>query len=330
MNFFGQFLLYNLLPSILIGLLAWLVVVIALKYLPIREAKLRLSFLGVPVIKSALVLLGMSSILPWPQSLFSNWQANALPLAQLLPALLIWVTILLLAYFLLVRQIRRHLLQHAYTDKSTTSRLEQSLHRVRNRYHQNPVSRCDAAFCTLTNRAPTPQLLVSDRLRSPTALLEGGQPVILFPAALVGKLTDKELDGATAHELGHFVLRRNRWCSTTLLRRLVLISPAAAIVAAYLNREEEMACDDIAVGVIGQPDVYAETLLKSYRFAQAQSAPMARLARPLPQLLGVKAQLSTRIERLVQKPASNRDSRTQYVLACFLWFGLVLLFFNGS
>ena len=132
-----------------------------------------------------------------------------------------------------------------------------------------------------------------------------------------------------AHELGHFVLRRQRWCSTTLLRRLIVISPAAAIVSAHLNSEEEMACDDIAVNVVGQPDVYANTLLKSYRFAQAQSAPMIRAVRPLPQLLGVKAQLSTRVERLLQETPANQGSPYQYVLACFLWLALLLLFFNG-
>lgn len=90
-----------------------------------------------------------------------------------------------------------------------------------------------------------------------------------------------------------------------------------------------MACDDIAVSVVGQPDVYAKTLVKCYRFAQAQAVPVVKAIRPLPQLLGIKAHLSTRIERLVQDAPANGESRYQYVLACLLWLGLVLLFFSG-
>jgi len=330
MNLIGQFLLYNLLPSIFIGLLAWIVVFFALKVLPIHDPKLRLSFLGVPVIKSALVFLGLGSFLPWAQSLSDTWQANALTLAQLLPALLIWTGILFLGYLVFVGRARRNLIKHAFINEELISRLEQSLRRVRHRYHQNPIPRCDIPFCAFASRAPAPQLLVSEQLRSPTALSEGGQPTIIFPAGLVDGLTEEELDGVMAHELGHFVLRRNRWCSTTLLRRLILISPAAAIVSARLNSEEEMACDDIAVGVVGNPDVYARTLLKSYRFARNQSTTVDRMARPLPQLLGVKAQLATRIERLVNDLPPERESHYQYVLACLLWFGLVLLFFSGA
>lgn len=140
MNFFEQFLLYNLLPSVLVGFLAWLVVVIALKYLPIHDPQLRLSFLGVPVIKSALVLLGIAAVLPWPQPFFNDLQANALPLQQLLSALSIWVVILLLAYLLFVRQVRRSFLQQAYTaGDDLAQRLDQSLQRVRDSYHQKPV-----------------------------------------------------------------------------------------------------------------------------------------------------------------------------------------------
>ena len=328
MSTIGQFLLYNLLPSIVVGFVAWLVVTLALRLLPIYDAKLRLTFLGVPIIKSALILLGIGFIFPWPASFFRELQSKALSPQQLLPGVLAWVLLLLLAYLLVVKRTRSMLLQNAYIAPGIVTRLEESLKRVRERYHQQPLPQCDIGYCTIARNAPVPTLLLSDQLRSPTALIEGGQPIILLPEKLADRLSDDELDGVMAHELGHFVLRRNRWCSPTLLRRLVVISPAAALVSAQLNREEEMACDDIAIGVVGQPDVYAETLVKSYRFAQTQPGMIGRFVQPLPQLLGYKAGVSERVERLVKMQPEAVNSRYQYLLACSLWFGLIILFFS--
>lgn len=329
MNIIGHFLLYNLLPSIAVGIISWVVVTFALRILPIDDAKLRLAFFGVPVIKSALILLGIGFVLPWPHAYFGVVHAKALSPQQLLPGVLAWVFFLWLTYFFIVKRTRSKLLQSAYMTSGLGPRLAESLKRVRQTYHQRPLPLSDIGFCSITHKAPTPALLLSNQLRSPSALIAAGQPIILLPERLVIGLSDDELDGIIAHELGHFVLRRNRWCSPSLLRRLVVISPAALLVLAQLNREEELVCDDIAIGVIGQPELYAETLIKSYRFARTQPRLGHRFLRPLPQFLGYKTGLSERVERLVQLPPKAQNSRYQYLLACSLWFGLIVLFFSG-
>jgi len=51
----GQFLHYNLLPSLIIGFLLWLLIVAAYTLLPIRRATLRLCLLAIPLVKSILI-----------------------------------------------------------------------------------------------------------------------------------------------------------------------------------------------------------------------------------------------------------------------------------
>jgi Zn-dependent protease with chaperone function len=315
----GQFLLYNLFPSLVVGAVAWLVVVAALALLPIRKATIRLSLLAIPLVKSILILLGIGLILPWPEPFFSDMHAQALPPQQVLPYLLLWSGGIFLVYELVVRRSRRRLLSES---QPAPERLARNLDEV-----LAPINEIASYICTnglecSTSKVRKPQLLISDDLNSPVALTAGGEPAVIFPSGLVSELNDTELKGALAHELTHFSLRWPGWCSAGLLRKMAAVSPAAGLVMTQINREEEKACDDMAVEIIGKPEAYTDMLLKSYRYALAHQRPIEGKLNVLPGLLGSKPLLTERIERLLHPLPAASGQWQQYVLACLLWFGL--------
>lgn len=325
MTMVGNFLLYNLLPSLVVGALVWLLVVVAFNLLPIRQATLRLCLLWMPLAKSLFVLLGIGLILPWPEPLFRSWQAAALSPRQVIPVLLIWAGGALLLYEVVIRKARSGLLREA---QPAPERLERMLDDVLAAYRQTTACRCDNGLGCSAASLPRPELLLSDRVPSPLALMAAGEPVILFPAALAGKLNDEELAGALAHEVGHFGLRWPGWCSVGGLRKLAIVSPVAGLVSAHVHREEEKACDDVAVSITGDREAYADMLLKSYRYALAQDRSLARQVAFLPQLLGRRPALSERVERLLHEPAPAAGRPLQLLLTGLLWLAASALLFQ--
>ncbi len=197
MTLLGQFLLYNLLPSLIVGVLVWLVVVAAFSLLPIRQASLRLSLLAIPLAKSILILLGIGLIFRWPASPFAEWHARAVPPNLVLPLLLLWAAAMLLVYHLLVRHARQRMLRNAYPPPV---RLRRILKEVLLIYRETAESSCANGLECGTARAPRPRLMISDDLNSPVALTAGGEPTIIFPTGLVSELNDDELGGRTGDD----------------------------------------------------------------------------------------------------------------------------------
>lgn len=323
------FLLYNLLPAVLAGMITWLLVYAALSVFQVEYGTLRLSLLAAPLVKSLLVLFGIGLVLPWPRPVFAAWHARALSFSTVLPIVLIWGGAALILRTLLVRRARRLALQGAKPVGKSAPRLAASIDRVHAAYRRCPqkmVGRSGLACC-VNVKMPQPRLLVSNRgLRSPTILTSESRPVIIFPRDLVERLSDDELDRALAHEYAHFLLRSHCGVSSTNLRRIVPINPIASLVAALLVREEEKACDDMAVAALGKPDVYADMLLKSYRFSAAHAGPLMDRVQVLPQLLGVRPMITERVERqLGDRPPQSRFA-AQMAATCLLWTGLIFLF----
>jgi Zn-dependent protease with chaperone function len=323
-----RFLASNLAASLLAGILAWLLVTAALHLLRARSAFLHASFLALPLLKSILVLAGMGPAFPWPGSWFRAIQHQALPPLEALPFVLAWLGLAAGGYTWVVWQARRRVLRQAVPpgDKEL-ARLSAALGRVTRAYAETPCCQAGEILCCISDLIPTqPQLMVSAALRSPLALVEGGAPLILFPRGLLDRLDDDELAMALAHELNHFALRKPVWRSSGILRRLILVSPIAFLLADYYQREEEKACDDLAVAVFKQPEVYAGMLLKSYQYAHQMAAP-AQPQPVLPGLLGGKAFFSRRVERLLA-PAPAKASPTQLrALIYFTWVVLVYFIF---
>ncbi|MGE5221077.1 MAG: M56 family metallopeptidase [Omnitrophica WOR_2 bacterium] len=325
-----RFLVYNLLPSLAAGLLAWSVVFVAIRLLRIRSSSLSICFFSLPLLKSILVLLGVGLIFQWPLQWFDKWRNLALPIDQALPILLVWSAGIYLVYFWIVRHARQVTLQGARPAAVAAPRLAVVYENVLADFRKAPCPQCSDDLCGTIQLKSKPRLLVSDRINSPMALTGGGEPLILFPVGLVSRLRDGELAGALAHELAHFYLRLPVWCSVGTLQKLTLINPAASLVGEYLHRQEEKACDELAVSIVGQPELYAEMLTSSYRFAKEQAGrTMLSRLHVLPRLVGFKPLLSERVEHLLQAQSTPEGWMPPRVVTWLVWTLLFwILFFR--
>jgi Zn-dependent protease with chaperone function len=332
MLFLVRFLVFNLLLGLVAGLLAWLVVLAVVRWLEIRSSTLSFCFFSLPVIKSTLIILGLGLVFPWPRQWFAGWYSLALPFPQALPILLVWAAGSYLVYLLVVQRARRVLLQEARPVAGVAPRLATAFDAVRAVYYQEGSPPCLDDLCCLREQRLEPRLMVCERLNSPLALTDGGDPLVLFPAGLAPQLTEAELQGALAHELAHFALRRPDWCSAGTLQKLTLFNPLASLVGEYLQRQEEKACDAMAVAVVGDPETYAGMLTRCFRFAREQARRgITSQLHGLPRLVGFKPLLSERVEYLLRpapNPAGWKQSR---VVIWLVWAVLVaVLFFTWS
>ena len=320
-----QFLLYNLLPAFAAGLIAWLLIYAGVQLFRIRHGKLRLCLLVAPLVKSTLVMLGLSMAFPWPRELFGGWLNQALPTRVLLPVFIVVAGVAVIGRGSLVARSRRTALAHAVPARAGEARVGEALDRVMAAFRRREPA---YAQFNCEPEPARPDLKVTDApLHSPLIVTEG-RPTIVFPAALIPRLDDHELDGALAHEVAHLRVRNTLPClASEVCRGLVAVNPMAALMASQLHREEEKACDDLAVGATGDPDVYAGMLLKSYRFASERSWPLVAKLQYVPQLLGMKPMLSERVERLVEGPSPQASMGWQYLWFSLLWIVVVQLFF---
>ncbi len=102
---------------------------------------------------------------------------------------------------------------------------------------------------------------------------------------------------------------------------------AAALVMTHINREEEKAADEMAVRVMGQPEAYADMLLKSYRYALNHAHPVEGKLQVLPRLLGFRPMLTERVERLLHPSQTPVPPSIQNVLTIILWVGFSVALF---
>jgi Zn-dependent protease with chaperone function len=150
---------------------------------------------------------------------------------------------------------------------------------------------------------PTPRLLVCPYAR-PLALTSGlFRPAVLISAWMVEHLDRRELEAVLAHELSH-VVRRDYlvvWLAT-VLRDAFFYLPTGWAAYRQLQREKELACDDLAVGVTNRPLALASALAKVWQ--QALVGPGFGLAQPLVQ---TNEPIEGRIERLLAEPVAARS-----------------------
>ena len=322
-----RFLAYNLLVSVVAGGLAWLIARLIVHGLRLRAGTMIFCFLALPVFKALLLVLGVGLVFPWPRPVFEAWHAQALPFRQLWPWLLIWAASVVLLYRWAVGRARRTLLTGAIPAADGAPRLAAAYESVIEAYDRAPRPSCADEVCCVRENPLRPNLLVSERLDSPLALTGGGAPTILFPLGLVSQLDDGELACALAHERAHFVLRRRIWCSAGTLQFLTLVNPIAGLAGEYLHRQEEIACDDLAVSAVGQPEAFASMLTKGYRFARRQ-VPGAWSTRlhVLPRLVGFRPLLSERVERVLAPQAAS--AQPSPVVVWLVWACLVAVLFS--
>lgn len=326
MSTLQQFLLYNLLPALVAGTVTWAAIWAGIELLRIRQGKLRLCLLAAPLIKSTLVLLGIGLVLPWPREVFATWQASALPTMTVLPIFVILAGVTMVGRSWLVARSKRLALQDSYPAEDSAPRLVGAFDRALGSFERNRNQIVERFECTPS--PDPPRLHVTRRpLHSPLIVTEG-DPVIVFPEELVDRLDDAELEGALAHEMAHLELRNPSCFSSETVRSFVAVNPMVGIMASYLHREEEKACDDMAVAATGKPETYAGMLLTSYRFASESRMPLLGKLQYVPQLLGVKPMLSERIERLLEDSVPSAHQPLQFVAFCLLWAGVIVVFFS--
>jgi len=151
--------------------------------------------------------------------------------------------------------------------------------------------------------APRARVLLCP-LDRPLALASGlWRPTILLSTWTLDHLDLRELEAVLAHELGH-VARRDYlavWLAT-VLRDAFCYLPTSRAAHRQLQREKELACDDLAVRVTGRPLALASALTKVWQPALSSSSPY--LAQPFS---GDDGSIEGRIERLLAGPAPTAN-----------------------
>lgn len=327
MNPLVQFTIYNLAASLAAGWLAWVAVRLVLRLLRAPNAFLYTSFLALPLAKSILILLGVGIILPWTG--FLSLSSQALPAGQIWPFIVIWFLVTWAIYRLLGWLVQQNVIRKARLPEGAhLHRLNNTLEQVIQAYKQAACCEAGETVCCISDQIPTVvQLFVSDDLSSPLSLLNDRQPVIIFPSGLLDIFDDKELSLALAHELNHFALRKpGRLWSAGNIRLVALVSPIAFLLSDSLHQEEEKACDDLAIRILGSPGIYAGMLMKSYQFSRHQSRTRWQ-TEFLPQLVGAKPFFSKRVERILPKADPRKPWIQSSVITWSVWVLLLYLLF---
>jgi beta-lactamase regulating signal transducer with metallopeptidase domain len=104
-------------------------------------------------------------------------------------------------------------------------------------------------------------LCTSERLRVPAAL-GFVRPIVALPAWAVRDLSPEELNTVVLHEAAHL----QRWDDWTnllqkFIRALLFFHPAVWWIDSRLSIEREMSCDDVVLGRLESPKLYARCLV---------------------------------------------------------------------
>lgn len=323
-----DFLRFNLLPGFAIGALMWAVVALGVWLLGVRQGKLRLCLFAAPLVKSTLVILGVAPALAWQIAPFDVWFAQAVPPATVVPWFLLATGTVLAARAALDRRARASIVASGSADDPRLARLEHSLDRVLDKLAASPARLPIQFACEGMPRRPA--LVVGGaEVQSPTLVLDG-QPTIVVPGAWMDLVDDdRDLDGAVAHELAHLQIRRPFGClSSELVRSFSVLNPLAGLMSRQLELEEERACDDVAVAVVGDAQAYASMLLEGYRFAHAGAGSVSPPLRYATRLIGMRPAISERIERVLEDGPQTGHGTEIAAFLC-LWALLVGVFFSG-
>lgn len=114
------------------------------------------------------------------------------------------------------------------------------------------------------------------------------KPIVVLPAAALGRLTEAEVEALLAHELAH-VIRRDFLVNLlqTVAECVLFYHPLVWWVSARMRDERELCCDDIAVAVCRDEVLYSKALLRleELRMEPALAATGGRLAHRIQRLL---------------------------------------------
>jgi len=164
------------------------------------------------------------------------------------------------------------------------------------------------------------------------------RPVVLLPVAAVAGLTPDQLEAILAHELAH--IRRLDYLLNlvqALIEVVLFYHPAVWWIARRIRAERERCCDDVAVGVLGNPIRYVEALAA---VSDIGPPPHESRRRPSASRAAVAASgsdgrdLVDRVRRLLAMPESDHGVRAGWLAgmlaAAILVAGLIVLLSAGK
>jgi Zn-dependent protease with chaperone function len=142
-----------------------------------------------------------------------------------------------------------------------------------------------------------------------------GASEICVPAGKLARLGDAELDAVFAHELAHLERRDGVWFPLAGLVQTVLwMQPFTRWVASSFRLSAELACDDRAVEVIGDPLPLARALT---HVAEGASVAPGRVL--VPTMARPASAVLRRVRRLTSGATARGEARPRSVA----WLGVV-------
>ena len=159
-------------------------------------------------------------------------------------------------------------------------------------------------------------------VRSSPARLEPGvvgifRPILLLPAGMVERFAPKQLASVLAHELCHVRRRDNLTAAVHMIVEAVFwFHPLVWWISARLMEERECACDEAVLELGSEPQVYAESILKTCEFC---------VESPLSCVSGVTgADLKKRIVRIMTEGLAHKLTFGRKLLLASFALGAVL------
>ena len=150
-------------------------------------------------------------------------------------------------------------------------------------------------------RVNRPVRLLESLLVEVPAVIGWLRPVILVPTSALTGLTPQQLEVLLAHELAH--VRRHDYLVNVIqcvIETLLFYHPAVWWVSRRVRDEREHCCDDLAVQVCGDPELYVSALVGMERIRSA--APRLALA-----ATGGGGSLLHRVRRLILPTTAHRE-----------------------
>jgi uncharacterized protein (TIGR03435 family) len=93
------------------------------------------------------------------------------------------------------------------------------------------------------------------------------RPVLLWPRGISERLTDEQVEAILAHELCHLRRRDNLAAALHMVVQTIFwFHPLVWWIGARLVDERERACDEDVIRLGSEPEVYAESILKTCQF----------------------------------------------------------------
>jgi beta-lactamase regulating signal transducer with metallopeptidase domain len=165
------------------------------------------------------------------------------------------------------------------------------------------------------------EITTSERINSPLVL---GRSEICFPARLLSILTDAELDAVLAHELAHLERSDGLWFPLAgLVQSVLWAQPLNHWVASRFRQTAELASDDRAVELTGQPMDLARALMRVAASAVASSG--SSLVPALAQSESITLKRIKRLVTLASPPTPGPACRHRWVLLSLGLTGLATI-----